>query len=149
MTVRTVPVTSTKIWKEIGMATVTEPKFLQWEEGQVIEGVLIAIERCMIGEPAKPAARFVVSEGYVDDSKKFVASGELLAFLGTADLIQKIRTQHKNHFICIRYTGPDHSVHKNGNSMRRFDVAVSPLEFAVGTPSVANDLGITDADIPF
>jgi hypothetical protein len=124
------------------------PKFIQFgKEGEDVGGVLLAINKVKIG--GKPAVRFVLEEGDITEGK-FSASGERLAFLGTADLIDKIRTRDRGHYVLVRFEGVNPNVEKNGNMMKMFKVMVSRESFrAIQQASGDEVLEITDEDIPF
>ncbi len=128
----------------VAMEQRKEPKFLTFgpdgvREGSTIEGVFLRIDA--IEKDGKKVPRFVFAEGEVHEGR-FEPSGERIAFLATADLAQKLLMGDVGHFLQIRYTGEDHNVRRNGNSMKRFDVHVSKSQFVTAT-------GISDQDIPF
>lgn len=109
-----------------------EPKFVQFGAGESVAGVLVAIEKAMVG--GKPAARYVVQD---------IESGELSAFLGTAQINTKLRRTDLGHMIDIRCEGTDRNVVKNGNPMKVFRVLVSDKPC-----TEAASVYITDDDIP-
>lgn len=120
-----------------------EPDFLRFQPGEVVEGILIGIDRVAIGDPEKPnapkkpAVRFTVDTG----------EGARVSFLGTYDLVSKLHTEDKGHYVIVRYEGEDSSIAKNGNAMKRFRVSVS--KGPVRTGAALDSLGITDDDIGF
>ena len=83
-----------------------------------VSGVLVAIDRPKID--GKPVARFVMLEGDISDGQ-FMTTGDLIAFLGTADLINKIHPNDKGHFLLIVYEGVDSEHFKEW----QFDAAFS------------------------
>lgn len=114
-----------------------EPKFIQFGVGEIVNGVLVSIEKINIRDQTtdqqKPAVRYTVRE---DD-------GEFCCFLGAAQLNQKLRSSDRGHYVSIRCEGENKDVSRNGNSMKVFRVLVSadPIKDAA--------LYITDDDIPF
>jgi hypothetical protein len=124
------------------------PKFVQFtREGEDASGILLAINKVKIG--GKAAVRYVLEEGDAIDGK-FGSTGDQLAFLGTADLIDKIRMTDFGHFVHVRFEGLDPNIEKNGNKMKRFKVHVSRDALKQVQPAAVNQaLEITDEDIPF
>ena len=127
-----------------------EPKFVKFDkDGEVIEGVLIGVDRPEIG--GKKVARFILADVNIGEGDRVIPTGDRTCFLGTADLVQKINVQDMGHFFSIRYEGEDHGIKRNGNSMRRFKVMLSetPVFAVKNVQSEADSTFITDADIPF
>lgn len=114
-----------------------EPKFLQFGDGEVIEGVLVSVARVNIKE--KPATRYTVRD---------LETGEFSAFLGTYQLDTKLQPGDVGKFIRVRCEGENKDVGRNGNSMKLFKVEVSKQRVSSVQPGRA-DPGITDDDIPF
>jgi hypothetical protein len=108
-----------------------EPRFTKFATGDVLDGVLVSIDRITIED--KPAIRYTVREH----------SGEFVSFLGTHQLNQKLRTTDRGHLISIRCEGEDTMVRKGDNCMKVFKVLVSKELAEDG------DLYISEADIPF
>ena len=124
-----------------------EPKFITFNDGDVIEGVLVKIDTPTVN--GKKVPRFVLDDGDVENDQ-FVPSGDRSCFLGTWDIMQKLRTTDIGHYVSVRCEGVDKSIVRNGNALRRFKVFVSALPINGATRGDAvTDLGITDADIPF
>lgn len=125
-----------------------DPRFVQFSEGDVVEGVLINIERIRV--KGKLATRFAVMEGDTPFGK-FVASGETVTFLGTYQLESKLRTDDLGKFVSVRCEGSNAGVvGPDRNPMKLFKVMVSKknvLEIAAMRESDVPE--ITDADIPF
>jgi len=107
----------------------TEPDFIQFRPGDVVEGVLVSVQRIMV--QGKPAVRYTVDGG-----------GKLYAFLGTYQLNTKLRPSDVGHWVAVRYEGEDTNVKRGENSMRIFTVAVSD---ELATPEFAAQ----SDDIPF
>lgn len=134
----------------ITMVEQREPRFVQFGDGEMVDGLLHAIQQAEVN--GKPATRFVVLGGEVVHGK-FIPDGEACAFLGTYQIETKLRTDHVGHFIQVRCEGEDASVTRNGRAMKKFYVAVSKENLrkaekaAAAAPPAA--LGITDDDIPF
>ena len=116
-----------------------EERFMQFKAGDVIEGVLMKIDRVTMGTPPKPAIRYTVKD---DD-------GNLIAFNGTYQLNSKLLTQDRGHRIRVKYIGENAMVKRGENCMREFEVHVSKELATTSAFSAGNDLGITDDDIPF
>jgi hypothetical protein len=108
-----------------------EPTFVQFGVGEVVEGVFLGIEKIAIDQ--KPAIRYTVMQ----------PDGELVSFLGTAQLNQKLRKADLAHYVVVRYEGDNAQAGRNGNAMKLFKVQVSKEDL----PN-AHGLLITDADIP-
>jgi hypothetical protein len=113
-----------------------DPKFIKFGDGEVIQGVLVTLERIMVGNPPKPATRYTVLE---------LTSQEPVSFLGTYQLDSKLRQSDIGHVIDVRCLGVDKNVSRNGNAMIMFSVKVSSRP----APGWANDgTPITDSDFP-
>lgn len=123
------------------METREEPRFVQFNAGDVLEGVLMAIERMTVKDRAtgrdRSAIRYTVAE----------PDGGVCAFLGTYQLNTKLRPTDRGHRVVIRCEGEDVTVKRGDNQMKVFDVQVSKAP--VPRSATCDDLGITDADIPF
>lgn len=119
----------------------TEPEFVQFAPGEVLEGVLVNVDAIEVGKEKKRTLRFTVRD--LDDKK-------LRSFLGTYDISTKLTVKDIGHVVSVRYEGDDQNVRRNGNAMKRFKVLVSDNVYA---PAKGNKLEdgtyITDADIPF
>lgn len=89
-----------------------EPRFVQFNEGDVVEGVLVEIKSLSV--QGKPAIRYTVDD-----------NGQLYSFLGTYQINEKIHFGDKGKKVRIRYEGEDRSVARSGNPMRIFRVFVS------------------------
>lgn len=131
-----------------------EPKFVEFTDGELVEGVLTAIQQIEMkdkqnGKPRK-VTRFVLAEGEIEDDK-FNPSGDSVCFLGTYQLNSTFRLSDRGHFVSVRCEGTDSSVTKNGNAMKKFKIFVSakPLMQAAGTSAATDNTFITDDDIPF
>ena len=108
-----------------------EPRFVQFAVGEVVNGVLVNMEKVTVN--GKIAIRYTVRE---DD-------GEFCAFLGTHQLNTKLRPSDRGFYVSIRCEGQDESVQRNGNPMKLFKVLVS------ADKATDASLYITDEDIPF
>jgi hypothetical protein len=144
------------------MREIKEPKFIQFaKDGEAAEGLLQSIDVIEMQEkdasgkpipgPKKKAARFVLVEGTMDfETGSFTPTGDRLCFLGTRQIIDAVKMGHIGCYIAVRFEGVDNSVGRNGNAMKRFRMWASSAKPKTNVPvSTANDLGITDADIPF
>lgn len=121
-----------------------EPDFVKWGEGEVLEGILTRIDRIEVADKDNPkAAPKTVVKFTVEEEP-----GVSKCFLGSYDLVSKIRTEDRGHYIRIRYEGEDRQVSRNGNAMKRFKVEVSEKPMRSGN-ALADSSLITDADIPF
>jgi hypothetical protein len=121
-----------------------EPALIKFTEGECVEGMLLSIDRVQVGDPHRPdAPKKPVTKFTLD-----VGNGERASFLGSYDLVSKIRLEDRGHFVSVRYEGEDKTVSRNGNSLKRFKVLVSKGPVRTGE-ALAADPGITDEDIPF
>ena len=114
-----------------------EPRFVQFADGDVVRGVLTAIESAEVN--GKKTSRFVVLEEDGDPD-----CGNMAAFLGTVQINTKLRRSDLGHTIEVRCEGTDKNVVKNGNAMKKFRVFVSDDK-----DQAADTALITDDDIPF
>lgn len=123
-----------------------EPEFIQFAEGEYVEGVLVRIDKVEVGDPKKPdapkkpTARFTLKDA---------ETGALQAFLGTYDIVTKLSRADIGYMVRVRYEGPDKSVQRNGNPLKRFKVEVSNIPVGDAKPDVVAGTEITDEDIPF
>jgi hypothetical protein len=108
-----------------------EPRFVQFAIGEVVNGILVSIDRITVKD--KAAVRYTVRE---DD-------GEYCAFIGTHQLNTKLRLTDKGFYVSIRCEGEDASVRRGENCMKVFKVLVSAEK------ATDASLYITDEDIPF
>lgn len=109
-----------------------EPRFVQFAEGEIVEGLLVSVLRVKIEN--KDAVRYIVLQ---DDD-------ELVSFLGTYMINTKLSLADKGHRISVRYEGENKAVKRGENCMKTFAVMVSKK------PVISPDsLGISDDDIPF
>ncbi len=115
-----------------------EPRFIKFADGEVLTGVLMSIERATV--KGKPATRFLVIE---EESR------EPAVFLGTFQLESQLLTSDIGHRVEIRCEGTNPNVTKNGNAMKVFKIFVSEKPVVPGRVASAEDLSITDEDIPF
>jgi hypothetical protein len=119
-----------------------EPTFVKFADGETVDGVLISIQKMMVGQPPKPATRYTIMD---------IDSKELHCFLGTYQIDTKLRPADKGHYISVTCEGNEPGVIRNGNPMKRFKIRVSNqtvLE-ALGGNSQVDSTFITDDDIPF
>lgn len=113
-----------------------DPKFVQFAEGEMIEGILLSIETIRVGQPPKNASKYTVEEW---------DTGEVLQFLGTYQIDTKLRPQDLGHKIWVKCEGSDSNVTRNGRPMKLFRVGVSDQ----AVPGFALDGSrITDEDLP-
>ena len=98
--------------KEIEMVERKEPQFVQFNMGDVVEGILLKIERLRV--QSKPALRYTVDD-----------DGQLYSFLGTYQINEKLQVSDIGKRVQIRYDGEDTSVIRAGNRMRIFRIFVS------------------------
>jgi hypothetical protein len=120
-----------------------EPEFISFAQGEMVEGELVRIDTVEVGEQKKRTARFTVRD---------IETNELASFLGTYDLVTKLRPEDRGHYVRIRFEGEDKSVTRNGNAMKKFKVEVSAEPVAkvpAGGKHEDGSPNITDADVPF
>lgn len=98
--------------REIEMVEREEPRFVRFEVGDVVEGILVEIRRLRV--QGKPAVRYTVDD-----------DGQLCSFLGTYQINEKLRVTDIQKRIHIRYEGEDTSVMRAGRRMRNFRIFVS------------------------
>jgi hypothetical protein len=120
-----------------------EPELVKFKDGEVVEGVLLSIERVQVADPNRPDVKKPVTKFTLD-----TGGGERVSFLGSYDLVTKIRTEDRGHYISVRYKGEDKSISRNGNNLKRFKVLVSKAPFVTGK-ALEDALTITDDDIGF
>lgn len=113
-----------------------DPKFIQFSTGDVVEGMLVGIERVLI--KGKSGVRYTVQED----------GGALVAFIGTYQLNTKLRIDDKGHRVDIRCVGEDVTVKRGDNCMKVFEVRVSDERVKAAT-AITDGTEITDEDIPF
>jgi hypothetical protein len=127
-----------------------EPKFITFNDGDIVEGVLQAIQAIEMKDKQsgqlRKVTRFVLLEGDTVDGR-FVPSGESVCFLGTYQLNTALLMSDRGHFVSVRCEGNDSTVTKSGNAMKRFRVWVS-AQTVIGKKAT-DSLEITDDDIPF
>lgn len=116
------------------------PDFIRFKTGDKWEFVLIGRERLTV--KGKGVIRYTGR----------LQNGRLVAFLGTADLITKLRTDDMGHGVRIHCMGDNVSVQpEGGNPMKVFEVQITREILA--KPEQLSPLGdgteITDDDIPF
>jgi len=129
--------------KTLTMQTREEPRFVRFSTGDVIEGVLVKMERLNIRDKQtsqlSQAVRYTVSQ---DD-------GTDVAFIGTHQIDSKLRPDDRGHKVEIRCVGEDVTVKRGENFMKVFEVRVSKeLASSASIPTV-DSIEITDADILF
>jgi len=123
----------------VTMETREEPRFVQFSAGDLVEGVLVAVERVPV--KGKMAVKYTVQE---EDG------GQMVAFIGTYQLNTKLWPEDKGHMVSIKCVGEDTMVKRGENCMKVFDVKVSKERVgAAEVPVVEDGTMITDADIPF
>jgi hypothetical protein len=118
------------------METREEARFIKFAQGEVVEGILLSVQPISIQN--KPATRYIVSD----------ENGEMVSFLGTYQLNEKLRPADRGHKIIVRCEGEDVNVKRGDNCMKVFDVKVSRELVTKIAPSSINP-EITDGDIPF
>jgi hypothetical protein len=99
--------------RAVEMVERREPHFVVFRVGDVVEGILVEIERVQV--KGKSGLRYTVDD-----------SGQLYRFLGTYQINEKIQIGDVGKRVRIRYEGEDTSVERAGNRMRVFRVFVSP-----------------------
>lgn len=118
-----------------------DPKFVQFADGEVVEGVFIGVDTVEVGAEKKKTAKISVRD---------LDSGEIVQFLATYDISTKLKRSDIGHVISVRYEGEDSSVRRGNNNLKRFKVLVSDKPYS---PAKGNKLEdgtyITDEDIPF
>jgi hypothetical protein len=120
--------------KAVTMVTREEPRFVQFGTGEIIEGLLVSIDRIQI--KGKGAVRYTVQED----------GGQLVAFLGTYQINTKLHHEDRGHRVSIKCIGEDVMVKRGENCMKVFEVAVSTECIQAGAIST---LEISNDDIPF
>lgn len=108
-----------------------EPRFVKFAVGEVVNGILVSIDKITIAE--KVAFRYTVRQ---DD-------GEFCSFIGTHQLNTKLRISDRGFYVSIRCEGEDKNVRRGENCMKLFKVLVSNEVTADAA------MYITDEDIPF
>lgn len=123
---------------EVKMVEREEPRFVQFNTGDVVDGVLTQIERVTVRD--KPVVRYTVRK---DD-------GFFVQFLGTHQINTKLRWEDRGHRISVACVGEDTMVKRGDNCMKVFKVLVSEKAVVNVPRAVASDgTEITDDDIPF
>lgn len=118
-----------------------EPKFVQFAEGEVVEGVFIGVDTVEVGTDKKKTAKISVRD---------LESGEIVQFLATYDISTKLKRSDIGHVVSVRYEGEDPSVRRGNNNLKRFKVLVSEKPYSAHQGNKLEDgTYITDADIPF
>jgi hypothetical protein len=123
-----------------GWSTQHAPELYKFENrGDDLHGQLVAVDRVEIKD-AKSGAKKMVTQFVAR-----IASGQLVKFLGSYDLMQKLSEAHVGKLIRVKYLGDDPSISRNGNAMKIFSVQTKDA------PKVTNAHGleVTDQDIPF
>ncbi len=115
-----------------------EPELIKFVEGECVEGILLNIVKVNVGEPPKPVTKFIVDRG----------NGDLCSFLGSYEIVSKLKMEDRGHLVSVRFEGEDKNVTRNGNSLKRFKVLVSKKPVLAGK-ALSDSALITDADIPF
>ena len=128
---------------QLTMVERKEPEFVKFALGEMLEGVLLKLERIEVGDKGQRAIRYTVEDSNTRQAK---------CFLGTYQIDTMLRTHDIGHVISIVYLGDDSSVERNGNLMRKVQIKVS-LENTFDAPKKGNKLEdgtyITDDDLPF
>ena len=124
-----------------------EPEFVRFDAGDLVEGVLLLRERITV--KGKPVIRYTLEK----------PTGLCVTFLGTANLISRLRTDDIGHFVQIVCKGEDQMVKKGDNFMKVFEVNVSKAAVGklrvdssgrvTGAAPAGDGTEITDEDIPF
>lgn len=122
---------------QVEMIERQEPRFVRFTAGDVVEGVLVGLSRQSVG--GKAAIRYTVED----------ADGEMVAFIGTHQINQRLRPTDVGHKVEIRCVGEDTMVRRGDNCMKVFEVLVSKHPVMAKASGPVSDLGITDEDIPF
>lgn len=113
------------------------PRMIRFATGECVEGILDLRERITI--QGKPVIRYTVKQD----------NGEYVTFLGTADLITKLRAADVGLRVSITCIGEDTMVKRGDNCMKLFEVDVwEPVHFATSQGD-GDGTQITDEDIPF
>lgn len=119
---------------DVEMEERTGPEMIRFKTGDQIEGVLLGKERITV--ESKPVVRYTV---------KRLSDAKLFSFLGTADIVTKLRDGDEGHLISVRCDGENTMVKRGDNCMKVFTVMVSKKPFG----EIKDSLEITDEDIPF
>jgi hypothetical protein len=130
--------TSTGVGAAFEMQERKEPNFIQFADGEQLEGVLISIMRMEV--QGKPANKYTLLDP---------DTNELFAFLGTYMIDTKLRPTDRGRYVRVRCEG-DSDVVRNGRAMKKFYVAVSskPVTEVLGAAQ-SDGTYITNDDIPF
>jgi hypothetical protein len=113
-----------------------EPVFVEFADGECVEGVFVGIEKIEVGDDKKPTPRFTLFR--LEDE-------QFISFLGTYQLCAKLRKRDLGHFVSVRYEGENVSIGKQkGNAMKMFKILIS----RDAVPN-AHGLIIADLEIPF
>jgi hypothetical protein len=121
---------------QIEMETREDPRFVTFNTGDVIEGILLSIQPIQIKD--KSAVRYIVRED----------SGEMVSFLGTFQINSRIHGTDRGRKVIIRCIGEDVMVKRGDNCMKVFEIQVSKKP-VIKMPAPIPGLEITDDDIPF
>jgi hypothetical protein len=89
----------------------SEPHFVIFNPGDVVEGTLVEIERIQV--KGKPGLRYTLDD-----------HGQLYRFLGTYQINEKLQMGDIGKWVRVRYEGENRSVERAGNRMRIFRVFV-------------------------
>jgi hypothetical protein len=129
--------------KAFNMKERKEPEFISFSDGEMVEGVLLNIDRIPVGETKQMTNRYTVRD--IENREN------LYSFLGTHQIDTKLSREDIGHVVSVRCEGVDHSVQRNGNAMKKFKVLVSDVPYNVATRGRQLEDGtyITNEDIGF
>lgn len=113
------------------------PRMIRFATGECVEGILDLRERITI--QGKPVIRYTVKQD----------NGEYVTFLGTADLITKLRAGDVGLRVSIACIGEDTMVKRGDNCMKLFEVDVWEPVHGATSQGDGDGTRITDEDIPF
>jgi hypothetical protein len=125
-----------------------EPRRVKFTTGTVVEGLLTGMKETQVKGSADSTFRYTVD----------LESGEQVDFLGTNQILKKIRLTDLGRMIHIECIGEDVTVQRGGNNMKVYKIFVSKEKFLT-IPSSMGSLDslpintrnpeITDDDVGF
>lgn len=122
-----------------------DPKKIEWVDGLLIEGVLLAVESVMIRDRREAERGRDVQKSTMRYTVLEDETNEPVFFFGTHQLNQKLRPTDIGRFVSIRCEGDDKEAGRNGQAMKVFNIKVSRNM----APGYAHDgTPITDDDLP-
>ena len=151
------PIKTTGIAEPPKMVEVPDPKFVKFErEGDEVTGVYVgAVSVHLAANAERPKGQDVTKHRMLGwDWNTNRHTDEVLEFLGTYQLDQKLREKHAGHVVTVKWA--ESKEVGRGNKMKVFRVFVSEdpynaaaTEVRRAAANLEKSLQITDEDIPF